>query len=443
MDSIRPLALTKAEQSDYVKKDSLEQLRKEPAYLDSLDRINNKIKFNHILLSGKTINKQSKKLRIGFPGLLTAVSFNTVEGLVLDVPITIRKEITDRKNFSFIPHFRYGFSNERFNAWATARYNFGKTFFSSISISGGKRVFQLNNEEPVDPLANTIATLFYKNNFMKLYGADYARINFSKGLGGGVTINASLQYQNRQPLENTTDYTWANKSTKQYNPNYPIELLMQNFNAHQAIIFSFGISVQPAAKYIEFPDRIVSAGNKWPVFNLQYTKGLKNVLSSDVDYDKWQLSVRDNINFKMIGRFNYRAQAGGFLNSSSVFVQDLKHFPGNRFIRSTDFMTTFQLPQYYQYSNADKLYGSVFSEHHFNGFITNKIPGLKQLNWHLVSGVSALWLPKHTYAEWHVGLENIFRFFRVDVVTGYQQTMRPRLELRVGTTINVGGNSSD
>ncbi|HTH31895.1 MAG TPA: DUF5686 family protein, partial [Lacibacter sp.] len=235
------------------------------------------------------------------------------------------------------------------------------------------------------------------------------------------------------------DYTWANKSTKQYNPNYPIELLSQNFNTHQAAVISVGINVQPGARYIEFPDRIVNAGNKWPVFNLQYTKGLKNVFNSDVDYDKWQLAVRDNINFKMIGRFNYRAQTGGFLNNNSVFVQDMKHFPGNRFLRSTDFMTTFQLPQYYQYSNADKLYGAVFSEHHFNGFITNKIPGLKQLNWHLVSGVSALWLPKHTYAEWHVGLENIFRFFRVDIVTGYQQTMKPRMEFRVG----VGGNSSD
>ncbi|MEJ8843877.1 DUF5686 and carboxypeptidase regulatory-like domain-containing protein [Lacibacter sp. H375] len=442
-DSIRPLALTKDEQKDYVKKDSLEQLRKDPAYLDSLDRISNKVKFNHILLSGKTFNKQSKKLSIGLPGLLSAASFNTVEGLVLDVPVTIRKEFTDRKNLTVIPHFRYGFSNERFNAWATARYNFGNKFLSSVSIGGGKRVFQLNNENPIEPLSNTIATLFYKNNFMKLYAADYARINFSKGIGGGVTINAALQYQNRQPLKNTTEYNWANKSTKQYNPNYPVELMSQNFDAHQAAVITLGISVQPGARYIEFPDRVVNVGNKWPVFNLQYSKGLKNVFKSDVDYDKWQFTVRDNLNLKMIGRFNYRAQTGGFLNRNAVFVQDLKHFPGNRLFRATDFMTTFQLPQYYQYSNADKMYAAVFTEHHFNGFITNKIPGLKQLNWHLVSGVSSLWLPKHTYAEWHVGLENIFRFFRVDVVTGYQQTMRPRMELRIGTTINVGGNSTD
>ncbi|HLO39028.1 MAG TPA: DUF5686 and carboxypeptidase regulatory-like domain-containing protein [Lacibacter sp.] len=442
-DSIRPLALTKEEQKDYVKKDSLEQLRKDPAYLDSLDRINNKLKITNILFAGKTFNKQNKKLSIGFPSLLTAANFNTVEGLVLDVPITIRKEFTERNSLTIIPNLRYGFSNERFNAWATARYNFGNKFFSSVSISGGKRVFQLNNENPIEPLSNTITTLFFKNNFMKLYAANYARINFSKGLGAGVTFTASLQYQDRLPLDNTTDYTWSKKQNTQYRPNYPEELMTQNFIAHQAVVASFSINYQPGARYIEFPDRIVSAGNKWPTFNLLYTKGVKNVLNSDVDYDKWQFAVRDNLNFKMIGRFNYRAQTGGFLNSKAAFVQDMKHFPGNRLIRSTDFMTTFQLSPYYQYSNADDLYAAVFTEHHFNGFITNKIPGLKKLNWHLVSGVSALWLPKHTYAEWHVGLENIFRFFRVDVVTGYQQTMKPRMELRIGTTINVGGNSAD
>lgn len=442
-DSIRPLALTNDEQKDYVKKDSLEQLRKDPAYLDSLDHVSNKIKITNILLGGKTFNRQSKKLSIGLPGLLTAANFNTVEGFVLDVPITIRKEFTERKNLTLIPHVRYGFSNERFNAWLTARYSFGNKFLSSVSISGGKRVFQLNNENPIEPLSNTITTLFFKNNFMKLYAANYARINFSKGLGAGVTFTASLQYQDRSPLENTTDYSWSKKQNTEYRPNYPEELMPQNFIAHHAVVAMLGINYQLGARYIEFPDRIVSAGNKWPTFNLLYTKGIKNVLHSDVDYDKWQFTVRDNLNFKMTGRFHYRAQTGGFLNRNAVFVQDLKHFPGNRLIRSTDFMTSFQLSPYYQYSNADDLYAAVFTEHHFNGFITNKIPGLKKLNWHLVSGVSALWLPKRTYAEWHVGLENIFRFFRIDIVTGYQQTLRPRMELRIGTTINVGGNSSD
>jgi len=442
-DSIRPLALTKEEQIDYIKKDSLEQLRKDPAYLDSIDRVNNKIKFGNILFSGKTISKQNKKLSFRLPSLLSSVQFNTVEGLVADVAVSSTKIFAERNFLVITPHIRYGFSNERFNAWLSTRYVFGEKYVSSVSISGGKRFFQINNENPIEQLANTVSTLFYKNNFMKLYAADFVRINFLKGVGGGLTLYANLQYQNRSPLENTTNYSWNNKRLRPYTPNYPSELVIQNFDAHQAAIATLGINFRPGARYVEFPDRTINTGNKWPTFNLQYTKGLKNVFGSDVDYDKWMLNVRDNLNFKMAGRFNYRAETGGFINQTSVYLPDLKHLPGNRLIRSSDFLTTFQLPQYYLFSNSDRNYATVFAEHHFNGFLTNKVPGLKQLNWHLVSGVSALWLQKKTYAEWHVGLENVFRFFRVDVVTGYQQALKPRMEVRIGSLINIGSGNDD
>lgn len=443
-DSIRPLALTREEQVDYIKKDSLEQLRENPAYLDSLNKISNKIKVSNILITGKTINRQSKQLSYNFPSLLQASSFNTVEGFVLDVPVTIRKEYTDRRNLNITPNVRYGFNTKQFYAWGTVRYNFGSRFFSSVSISGGKRAFQLNNDEPILPLSNTFSTLLYKNNFMKLYLANYGRINFSKGVGNGLTVTANLQYQDRHPLENTTDYSWKPRSTRPYRPNYPIELQTQSFTAHQAAILTLGVNFQPGAKYIEFPDRTVNIGSKWPTFSLQYTKGIADFLGSDVDYDKWQVAMRDNLNLKLVGRFNYRVQTGGFTNSNKLFIQDMKHFPGNRLLLSTDFLTTFQLPQYYQYSNADKFYTAVFTEHHFNGFITNKIPGIKKLNWHLVTGASAVWLPLQTYAEWHVGFENIFRFFSVDVITGYTQGLRPRTEIRFGTTFNIlGGGGND
>ncbi len=436
-DSIRPLPLTIQEKSDYIKKDSLEQLRKDPRYLDSLDRISNKIKFSNILFSGKTIGNQKKKISYSIPSLVQGVSFNTVEGLVIDAPVTIRKEFTERKSVTIIPHLRYGFSSERFYGWGTLRYNFGHKYFSNISVSGGKRIYQLNNENPVEPLPNTISSLLYKNNFMKLYAANYARISFTKGIGNGFTVFGNFQYQDRNPLENTTTYSWNNKTAKSYSPNYPVEILAGNFSRHQASVLTLGVTIQPKSRYIEFPDRTINIGSGWPSFNLQYTKGINRLFGSDVDYDKWQLTVRDNLNLKLAGRFSYRLQTGGFLNSKQVKIQDLKHFPGNRLVRAADYLTVFQLPQYYQYSNGEQFYTAVFTEHHFNGFLTNKIPGIKKLNWNLVSGVSALWLQKRTYAEWHVGLENIFRFFRVDIVTGYRQGKAPRYEYRIGSSFNI------
>ncbi len=437
-DSIRPLPLTVEEQRDYVKKDSLEQLRNDPHYLDSLDRISNKIRISNILLSGKNISNQKKKMSYTIPSIVQGISFNTVEGLVIDAPVTIRKEFSDRKNLTIIPHVRYGFSSQQFYGWGTVRYNFGKKYFANISVSGGKRVYQLNNENPIEPLQNTISSLFYVKNFMKLYATNYARINFSKGIGAGFTVFGNFQFQDRLPLENTTDYNWRSKTTRQYLPNFASEIVSNNFIRHQASTLSLGITIQPKSRYIEFPDRTINIGSSWPLFTLQYTKGIYGLLGSDVNYDKWQLTVRDNLNLKLLGRFNYRLKTGGFINSNTVQLQDRKHIPGNRLITAEDYLTTFQLTQYYQYSNTEKMYALAFAEHHFNGFLTNKIPGFKKLNWNLVTGANLMWLPTKTYAEWHIGFENIFRFLRVDIVTGYTKGLAPRYEYRIGYNIRLG-----
>lgn len=439
-DSIRPLALSDAEMRDYIKKDSLEQLRKDPAYLDSLDRIANKLKFSN-LLAGKTFSNQKKKTSFSIPSVLTGIQFNTVEGWVLDGAFTYTKQYTDRKSLSIIPHARYGFSSQQFYGWGTVRYNFGNTYFSNITLSGGKRIFQLNNENPLENLQNSIATLFYKTNFLKLYAADYARINFTKGIGKGITVNGNFQFQDRKPLENTTDFSFNRKSNLSYRPNYPIELTNSNFVAHQASVLTVGISFQPKARYVEFPDRTINIGSKWPTFNLQYVKGIDQLLGSDVDFDKWQFSMRDNLNLKLAGQLNYRFQLGGFLNDNKVPVQDYKHFPGNRMIRAENYLTTFQLPQYYLLSNTADFYAAVFAEHHFNGFLTNKIPVIKKLNWHLVGGIGYVKLPSTNYFEWHAGLENIFRIFRVDVIHAYQSGQPAQLEFRIGTTLSVGGSN--
>ena len=51
-DDTRPVKLMNEEMQDYRKKDSLEQLSKNPVYLDSVDRERNKISFTRLLMSG-------------------------------------------------------------------------------------------------------------------------------------------------------------------------------------------------------------------------------------------------------------------------------------------------------------------------------------------------------------------------------------------------------
>jgi hypothetical protein len=74
----------------------------------------------------------------------------------------------------------------------------------------------------------------------------------------------------------------------------------------------------------------------------------------------------------------------------------------------------------YSHSNTARLTTEIHLEHHFNGMITNKIPFLKKWNWNLVVGSNSYYVDrKENYEEYFVGLENIFKLFRLDFVSGY------------------------
>lgn len=445
-ENTRPVPLQEEEIKDYKRKDSLERVRQDPRYLDSIDRRRNKITIGNILFSGKTFSREKSRSSISFSSLLNAVNYNTVEGLVIDLNGTYSKRLdttaSGRKSFSVRPDLRYGFSNQHFNAAVTMDYNFGKKYFNSFSVSGGKAVLQFNNADPVNPPNNTFASLYYVRNYLKIYEAWFGRIAYSTGLGEGLTWNMSLNYQDRIPLENTTDYKWRNYKNRVYTPNYPVELLKENFRRHQAVTVSTAISWQPGAKYIEFPGRKINIGSKFPTFSLGYTQAFQNIFGSDVKYSKWRFGVSDNVNMKLIGKLSYRLAIGGFIDTDSANVQDYTHFNGNKYVRASPYLNSFQLAQYYRYSNKEKFYSTAHVEYHLSGLLTNKIPGFRKLNWYLVGGTNAFYVNNNNYyIETFAGLENVFKIFRIDFVQAWQGDRKTTNGIRIGLQgAFTGGN---
>jgi hypothetical protein len=439
-DSIRPLSLSEEETRDYIKKDSLEQLREQPHYLDSIDRVRNKIEWMDLLFTGKTFSRESKKRTYAFKSLVRSVTFYPGEGVVFDVPFVFTQKITERKRYEIIPHVRYGLSSDQLYYWGTFRRFGGKKYLSTYSISGGIRPYQFNPENPVDPIVNTFSALRNEDNFLKMYAANYVRGSISKGVGRGFILNFKTEYQERIPFDNTTDASWEKANNKSYSPNYPNEILSEQFKRHEALMVTVGFSYRPKSRYVELPERTINIGSNWPLFTVNYTKGVNGLMGSDIDYDKWQTEVKDNWNFSLFGNFDWKFRTGGFINDRRVEVQDLHHFAGNRFTLSSDFMSAFQFPDYYLFSNQSSLFNAVFVEHHFNGFLTNKIPVFKKLNWFLVSGARSLWFDKINYVEWNFGLENIFKILRVDMVYGSLNGKMVQPEFRLWTRIPLSDN---
>ena len=446
-DTIRPLPLLTEEINDYHKKDSLELVRKDPRYLDSLSRKRNKPSVTSILFAGQTFSRAKSRTTFQIDPLIRSIQFNTVEGWVTNLRVSWFKRLDtipgSGRSINVIPTIRYGFSNGHLNAHLAVNYNMGKKYPSSINVSGGKRIYQLNNANPIGPFLNTLSTLLYERNYMKIYEAWFGRIQYTKAIAEGLTIYTGIQYQDRIPLENTTDYTWRDSESRQYSPNYPQELISENFQRHQAVIANIGLSWRPGTRYVEFPDRKMSLGSKYPTFNLSLTKGIRNFLGSDIDYTKWRFGIHDNLNLKLFGNFRYNIVIGGFLQKDSVAVPDFQHFNGNQVVLASPYSSSFQLLPYYKYSNTSSNFYQLNVEHHFNGMLTNKIPLFRKLNWHLVGGLNSFYVNRFSnYIEPFVGLENILRIIRIDMYWGIPYGQPTTTGLRIGI-VGFTGSGDD
>ncbi|MHA4847739.1 DUF5686 family protein, partial [Flavitalea antarctica] len=430
---------------DYRKKDSLEVVRKDPAYLDSIDRIRNKVTLMGIVFSGLEFNREKSRETYRINGLARTVGYNTAEGAIVNFRGTYTRRFDSvgfNHSLSITPVIRYGFSNTHLNAYLLAGYNFGDKYRNNISVSGGKRVYQFNNENPISDISNVLSTLFWVKNHLKNYEAWFGRVTYRKGFGDGLNLFGNLTYQDRLPLENTTDFKFREFKNREFTPNYP-EIMDENFDRHQALVLTLGLSWRPGSKYIEFPDRRINMGSKYPTFTGSITQGVHKLLGSDVDYTKWRLGVTDNFNFNLKGVFSYNFVIGGFLRRDSVPVIDYNHFLGNQIITANDYLASFQVLPYYRFSNMARIFTEAHVEHHFNGMLTNKIPLFRRLNWNLVAGSNAFYLnSKETYIEVFAGLENLFKIARFDLVWGFASGGRATFDVRLGIR-GIGGREVD
>jgi hypothetical protein len=397
-----------------------------------------------LLLTGQSFSNTKNRSNISITPIVQTIYYNTVEGWVFNPRISYFKRLDSaqgRRSISITPQLRYGFSNGHFNGWVAGSYTFGSKYRSSISLSTGKRVFQFNNSNPIGPLFNSISTLLWERNYMKLYEAWYGHLQWSKGLGEGITVTSSIQYQQRQALENTSNQKWRDRPDVEYSPNYPTEIATRPFDPHGAAWVTVGIDWRPGGRYIELPDRKINIGSKYPTFTASISRTLTGLFGTDADWGRWRFGVQDDASLKLLGSIRYRLATGGFYRAKRVETPDYKHFNGNRLLIAGNYLSSFQLLPYYKYSTTRPLYGEAHVEHHLNGLLTNKIPGFRNLNWHLVTGVNALYLQSNQhYTEAFVGLENIFKLVRLDWVWGFDYGRPATTGLRISITgISNGG----
>lgn len=186
--------------------------------------------------------------------------------------------------------------------------------------------------------------------------------------------------------------------------------------------------------FVQNDNQRISLGTRsWPIFRLRYTLGLRNVLQSDLLYQKLDFYVTDNFKLGALGRSYIDLNVGKIF--SKVPLPLLEVHLGNE----SPFYTTagFNLMNYFEF--VSDAYVSLRYRHYFEGLILNRIPLIRRLKWRSLVSTGIVYgdlsdknklpyvpdaignqpiffssLRDKPYIEIGYGIENIFKIFRVD-----------------------------
>ena len=181
-------------------------------------------------------------------------------------------------------------------------------------------------------------------------------------------------------------------------------------------------------KYVGEGFTRLSIGTTYPIIQLNYSKSLQNAFKGEYDYQKLVVNVSDRFRITpILGYTDYVLEGGKIWG---VVPYPLMELHGGNQTYIYDYMA-FNMMKYYEFTSDQ--FVSLALYHHFEGLFLNKVPLLRKLKWREVVTMKAVWgtvneknrqvllfpktlsaLDKGPYAEASVGIENIFKVFRID-----------------------------
>ncbi|WKD85641.1 hypothetical protein KCTC32516_00982 [Polaribacter huanghezhanensis] len=422
--SLRPVPLTNEEVTDYVVKDSIKVIRKSKKYLDSIDAKNNKLSWT-FPLSGYSYSNSYEKWDFNINSPIADLNFNTVQGWNSTIGMSYFKTLNETGKWMNVgANFNYGFSDKKLRPTAFFGYKWNNISRPVLRFSGGITTKQFNGANPISPFWNTINSVYFERNYLKIYEKTFANVSFSREITNGFRFNGSLEFADRKPLVNTTNYSAKNIANREYTSNDPQNSanFSPSFTSHKIWTLNLGTTINFGAKYLSYPDRKFTVyNNSYPSIYVGYRKTF-GADSSQLNADYIFTQLRQDFSLGNLGNTKYRIKAGFFLEQKNIAFMDYAHFNGNKLAISPSGGTTnyFNLLDYYAYSTNDK-FAEFHGEHNFKGFILGKIPLINLLNFHVVAGAKGLFTgDRKPYTEASIGLDNIgfgkWRFLRVDYV---------------------------
>jgi Family of unknown function (DUF5686)/CarboxypepD_reg-like domain len=396
--TVRKEPLTEKEVRFIQYRDSVVRAHTTTAYLDSVDRYNNKITLKKLFLNGVTHNNWRKERFMHFPTIPEFYQPLQFGGTRIATNFYLSKRYKSRKNITLRTELSYGIRNKDLQGTVAFSKLYNPFSRGTYWVSAGRSFGQIFEGDA------WINQLKRSNVFLK----------------EGVEFSHSVELANGLVLRNRFELT-GRKSVAGYQTNDKVDSLFGTaltnnqavyFPSYNAFYNTIGLDFTPRQKYIREPKEKVILGSSWPTFSVTWRKGVKGLLNSAIDFDYLEYGISQRLKMGLAGEANYSFITGTFVSKKDLRLVDYK------FLRQGDPLLFSNPTKSFQALDSSFPVFKRFYEghylHQFHGAIINKIPVLKKLNLLEVAGGGVLYVPERNlkYAEVFLGIEKIIRFWR-------------------------------
>jgi hypothetical protein len=354
--------------------------------------------------------KQFGKIEVG--PYFTLLSFNAIEGYRIRLGGRTSHEFSKRLRLE--GYLAYGTRDETFKYMFGFRYFLNTRPREAIGASYKNDVEQFGQSENAFQDDNFLASVFRRLPTTKLTSAEYMQTYYEREWASGYSHRVGFAHGYFKPL-GSFDYSY-----------YTDEERSETRNALNVSELSFRIRFAYREKFVEGKSGRISLGSDYPVVQVVYRTGLKDVLGSDFSYHKIQGKVDDDIKLPPFG-YTYLAVEAGKTWGTVPYPLLNVHAGNESYFY--DYLS-FNMMNFFEF--ASDQYVSFYAVHHFDGFFLNKIPLMRKLKWReLVSvrGVAgsvrqenldilvdpdAFYSLSKPYFEAGFGIENIIKIVRLD-----------------------------
>jgi len=342
------------------------------------------------------------------------VSFNDVEGVRLRFGAQTSNQFSTK--LMLTGHIAYGTKDYRLKYGLGFLYIIEKNPRRALSGSYLYDIVQLGQSQDAFSQENFFAVFFRRNPANKLSMLERYEMAYEHEWVAGFSNTFRFAHRKLFPVGETKFIVFPEEGTPVVEDNI--------ISAEASIKFRWAHK----ERYILGNFTRITIGTKYPVFELQYAYGIPGLALSEYEYHRVQFQVKQWFNVASIGWSKYILETGKIWGTLPYPL--LKLQPANETFLFDEY--AYNLMNYYEFIHDQ--YISLYYTHHFDGLFLNHIPLMRKLKWRTVIHGRVLWgslteenktyslFPSlridqtDPYYEVGTGIENIFKFIRVDAI---------------------------